>query len=250
MPRQEQLSIDHWWEERPLSRHRAGLGGFFSHTWAFFFFASLFLVLAIIGAFVPVKEGPMVARGMIVVGLLGAAAMIAWGIVFWEKVIKAVDLYDGGVTWNDGKQMAGWADIKHVFRYELLINGTVSRKEVTINTYDGASAVFTFALSSWKKLADRIQEEVAMVLAPAAIEEYNAGEKVRFGPRAAVSRDGLSLDGKHTSWDRITGIQIRNGYLVVTKGKGDMTEVPLAEIANIPVFLKLLEISPAGLEIR
>ncbi len=253
MARQGQLSIDDdWWEERPVSRHRADFGGIVAQTWAFFFFAALCAGLACIGFFVPAKEGPVVGAVMGVIGAAGALGFIGFGIYRYAMLIKDVDLHDGGVVWNGGRQMAGWDDIKHFLRYELLINGSVSRREITIKTHDGTEAVFTHAVGNWKKLADRIQEEVYLRQIPQAMADFQAGEKVRFGPHVAISLVGLTVGGKSVPWERVDSVRVRNGYITAVTGGPYREEhpIPIGETPNFPVLLKLLEISPAGLGVE
>lgn len=244
----EELSVEDWWEGRPVSKHRADLGGFFGHTWPFFLFASICAILAVIGFFVPAKEGPVVAYIMGGLGTLGAVGFVVAAFWRWAVLIKHVDLYDGGLVWQDGgRQIAAWDDVKEFYRYELLVNGAVSRREVTVKTFDGHQATFSFALSNWKGLADRVQYEITMRKVPEALAEYQSGEKVRFGKLAAISQDGITIDGRTFSWERVRGVRVRNGYITVTTSGGEEHPLAIGETPNFPVLLKLLELSPAGL---
>ena len=212
------LSVDDedWWEEKPVSRHRAGIGGFFVATWAWFFFAALCAALACIGFFVPAKEGPMVGQVVGVIGGAGALACIAWGFVRWAAVVKHVDVHHGGVAWRDcgGEHRAAWDEIRDFYRTEILVNGAASARQVAIKAANRTEAVFTHALDGWKRMADRMQQETtARQLLPARAL-YEAGETIRFGQQVRVSRDGLAIQGKTIGWDRVSGVRVPNGYLV------------------------------------
>jgi hypothetical protein len=244
----DQLSVEDWWDEPPVSKHRADVGGFIGHTWPFFLLAAMSAGLGCIGFFVPAQEGPMVGLIMGVLGMLGAIALVVAAFWRWTMLIKHVDLHEGGLVWQDGnKQMAGWDDIKDFYRYELLVNGAVSRREITVKTHDGHQATFTYALSNWKNLADHVQYEITMRKVPEALANYQAGEKVHFGKEIAISLEGITLDGKLYSWERVRGVRLRNGYITVTTGGDEEHAVAVGETPNFPVLLKLLEISPAGL---
>lgn len=235
-----------WWDARPASKHRAGVGGFFSHTWPLFFFAGLCLVFALIGFFVPAKEGPLVGRTIGICCTIAAVGFLVGVPVRWAMLIKSVDVHDGGVVW-DGHNRAGWNDIKDFYRTEIITNGAVTTRQVIIKTYDGEEAIFTYALGNWKKMADRIQHETTIRQVPEARQRYAAGETVKFGKRVGLDQDGMVLEGKRVDWDRIRGVRVQNGYLVVSvSGKGDAYQIPLFETPNVGVLLRLLEESPAG----
>src|SRR5262249_52439844 len=153
-------------------------------------------------------------------------------------------------VWNArSKQLAGWGDIKDFYRAEVIVNGAVNRREITINTHDGHTATFTYALSKWKELADHVQYEITIRKVPEALANYQAGEKVRFGKEIAISVEGITIDGKTYSWERVRGVRLRNGYITVTTGGDEEHAVAVGDTPNFPVLLKLLEISPAGLNI-
>jgi hypothetical protein len=246
----EHLSVEDWWDERPISKHRADVGGFFGHTWAFFLLAAFAAGFGCIGFFVPAQEGPMVG---IIIGCIAvplAIGLVVFGIWRWVMLIKHVDLHEGGLVWNDGsKQMAGWDDIKDFYRAEVIVNGAVNRREITITTHDGHTATFTYALSDWKELADRAQYEITIRKVPEAVTIYQAGEKVRFGKEVAISLEGITLDGMMYSWDRVRGARLHNGYITVTTSGGEEHPMAVGDTPNFPVLLKLLEISPAGLSL-
>jgi hypothetical protein len=243
-----QLSVEDWWDEPPISKHRADTGGFFGHTWAFFLLAALSAGFGIIGFFVPAQEGPRVG---IIIGCITmplAVGLVVVGIWRWVMLIKHVDLHEGGLVWNDGsKQMAGWDDIKEFYRAEVIVNGAVNRREITIKTHDGHEATLTYALSKWKELADRVQYEITIRKVPEALANYQAGEKVQFGKEIAISQEGITIEGKTYPWERVRGTRLCNGYITVTTGQDEEHAFAVGDTPNFPVLLKLLEISPAGL---
>src|SRR5262245_50193591 len=194
----EELRLDDWWEEPPVSRHRAGAAGFFSYCWAPLFFAALCLGLGCIGFFVPAKEGPVVGYTMGTIGVLGALACLVWAVVIYTRLIKHVDVHDGGVVWRDagGRRRAAWEDIRDFYRTEIIVNGTVNTRRVVLRLRGKQEAAFTHALSNWKRMADRIEVETTIRQVPEARARYQAGETVRFGSQLGINQEGLVVQGK------------------------------------------------------
>ncbi|MBY0232924.1 MAG: hypothetical protein K2W96_26880, partial [Gemmataceae bacterium] len=150
--------------------------------------------------------------------------------------------FDEGIVWQSGgQQEAAWDEIDSFRRTEILFEGSVSRRDIAIETDDGRKAVFTMALSKWEKLADRMQEETTAVQLPEARARFAAGETIRFVREVAVGRDGLVIQGKTVPNERIEGMRVMNGYLVAqTSDRAGLLQVSLGETPNIGVLLALL----------
>lgn len=235
-------------DTRPVSTFTMGVGGFFRSIGAALICGVLALVLALVGFFAPVKEGPVVAMTMGILCSAGLVGCVIWGVFSCLAPIKHVRVYEDGVLWiSKGKWYGAlWEDIDECYRKEIIVNGTANTRDLAIKTRRGQKAVFSIVLSRWEKLAEAVQMRVTMLRGPEVQEDYQAGESVRFGP-VTVGQDGLKVDGKELEWDEIKSIEIVNGYLSVQAGgkRGKSHDVALGDIPNYLVMLRLLEDTPA-----
>jgi hypothetical protein len=81
-----------------------------------------------------------------------------------------------------------------------------------------------------------LEEGITRTHLPAVLAELAAGRRVEFGP-AAVTADGLVVDGAETRWNEITALSVENGHLTV-KRSGRFFRSSL-RIAYVPNFLVL-----------
>jgi hypothetical protein len=228
-----------------ISRHRETGGAFFRFTWAF-------LLLAFISAGLAVMFATVLPRHQQVSGYIAAAvcgviavALLITAFVVYGGLIKEVSLYFDRIEWKEGgrKVSVAWEDVRQVYRAEIYLNNTLNRRDVTIHA-GRHKATFTYILSNWKALAEHIQEYTHPHLWAEAVADFNAGNKVRFGKDVAVSRDGLTVEGKSSRWEDVREVMVRNGNLVVRVGRGDYRASSLADIPNYHVLLSLLEHCP------
>jgi hypothetical protein len=236
----------HWSDGKPVSKHRAGIVSLFdSFTWLFFLLAAITGGIAVMAAVIETNESPMVPRLTIVICGLLTAGLIVWPIVRYVMMVKSVDLFEEGVVWS-GTEEATWEEITAFYRFEQYVNGELAFREARIETEDGRQAVFNIGLSFWEKLADRIQEETFARQWPQAREQFEAGKEVEFGDKVAVSEEGITFKGELLPWKRVKRVQVSNGHLCVhEKGKEDFDAVPLGDIPNYGVLLRLLDLTPA-----
>jgi hypothetical protein len=234
-------------DERPTATFSAGPVDFLRYTWPYFFFAALALGFACIGFFVPAREAPVVGMIVGLVGVLIAVAMVAWGAVVWTKVVRHARLYPDGVMWLEGGRWRGarWDEIEELYRVEIYVNNSPSKKEIVVKSSRGVKGTLTHALPRWAKLAEAVQMQATMALGPAARARFKAGEALVFGP-VKVSVRGIKVNDEVMHWEDVASIRVSNGYLnVVPRGKRtDGVFVSLAEVPNYLVLLKILEESP------
>ncbi len=236
-----------WADGKSASRHSAGLGAFFSHNLLLLIFAGICAPIAVMGFVIRVdeaKESPVVGR-MVAIGFSAlTAALLAWAVIAYVRLVKLVEVFDEGVVWGGGER-ATWDEIVAAYRAELIYNGSTARQDLTIETEDGRTAVFRMHLSKWDRLAGRIQEEVFERIWPEAKARYDEGEEVEFGP-LAISQEGVTVKGSFIPWKRVKKVSVINGHVSVKeKGEEDTHDVPLGSVPNYGVFLRLADVSSA-----
>lgn len=240
-------------EDDSLSVHQANFMGFFRTQMAPLCLAVFGVFLLLIALFVPVKEGPQVAFWMGTISALGAVGCLVYAVVAYSLLIKQVTLYPDRVEWNN--QVASWEDITDVWRTEIIVNGTMSTRQVVIKTHDGVEATFTYILSHWERMAETIQSESAKVIGPEALADFSRGKTVKFGD-VSVSQKGVTICGKLVPWDAVERTTISNGHYCVFRPGEEWSslQVSLGSTPNFLVFLRLLEETPhppsSGPEIR
>jgi hypothetical protein len=260
--REEPEEEGDWWDDEPLSTHRVGWGSLFNYNGGMWAWPIVFSQLGVVGFIMAAPNTPMSpdARSRLV-WLIAAWSCMAAAVffmllclMFWLRVkVWAVEVFEGGVTWYDsGWQAAAWDEIKEFGRAQVseIVQGVrhIRKREVRIRARDGRRATFLWALSDWDTMANNIEERVTLQKIPAALEKYEAGESQEFGKKIKVSQDAIILDGTRYSWDEVESVQVLNAILFVNTGKKKEWSRKLAAIPDYPVLLKLLEMSPPGLD--
>jgi hypothetical protein len=237
-------------DDRPLSVHQAGLGGWLRYNSAIVLLAVIAGLLGLGLLSLHFIKGPQtntLLPGSLIA--LAAVPLLLWGFVRYGNLITEVRLYPGGVLWLDHGRWRGaeWDEILDLYRTEIYVNGSAQTKQVVIKTRDGKEAIFTHALAKWGKMAERMQMETTVRRGAELLAAYEAGETVEFADKVGVNERGLVFGGKLMRWDNIRDIQMGNGTIMITpnKGIGEVRYLSFGELPNYLVFLKRLEIAPA-----
>jgi hypothetical protein len=81
-----------------------------------------------------------------------------------------------------------------------------------------------------------LEEGITRTHLPAVLAELAAGRRVEFGP-AAVTADGLVVDGAETRWNEITALSVENGHLTVKRsGRFFRSSLRIAYVPNLLVL--------------
>ncbi|MEO5928491.1 MAG: DUF6585 family protein [Candidatus Kapaibacterium sp.] len=179
-------------------------------------------------------------------------ALAAVGVGVWYSIWRLRNMralvYDGGIVSerNGNTVKFRWDDV--VDLYESVtrksINGIYVATEhlYTVHLKDGTEAVYGALLQNTEKIGDTIRTETWNRLMTAAIDAYEAGEKVKFG-YLTVSREGLGNRKEEIPWTEVKGVQVRDGMVSVKKeGKWlSWNSTMASSIPNIHVFLTLVD---------
>ena len=91
-------------------------------------------------------------------------------------------------------------------------------------------------------LCDRIQVELTSRQFPPALEAFEQGETLQFGP-ISVSSLGITKSGKCLPWSEIEKIQLQNGCLVILQSTNSLVwpHATPNTVPNVFVFLTLVQ---------
>lgn len=140
------------------------------------------------------------------------------------------------------RQSIRWEDVQTVWQ-RLTPQGRRVVATYWVRLKTGQTLVFNDRLDSVTELGETIQEEVARLQLPGAIETCRAGGAVPFGP-VRVSRQGISKGGQTLEWDDIAQVTLELGALVVRKKQGLgpwWLRVWMSRVPNLDVFFGLVK---------
>jgi fumarate reductase subunit D len=185
--------------------------------------------------------------------LLGLAA--GWSAyASWNRGVAS---YERGFAIRDRKgiQIWSWEDI-------VSLTSAVTR-HYTNGIYTGTTHVYTLfnrqnerllindIFVKVDELAKDIEQGIFPLLYARAASEYNAGQKLVFGP-VVISKDGIQISKKTYPWTDVKDVSIHQGILKVSKKDGGWFSGASASAASIPNLRVLLTIidQVAGLKTR
>jgi hypothetical protein len=160
-----------------------------------------------------------------------------------------VTVYERGFACRDrtGLQTWRWDDI-------LTMTSAVTRHYHT-GIYAGTTHVYTLldrrnqrlklvdAIDRVEDLAKVIDTNIFPRLYPRAVDKYNAGELLPFGP-VAISKQGMTIGKKTYPWGEVKQVSIHHGILKVTRKEGGRFSggrAAASAIPNIHVLLAIIQ---------
>jgi hypothetical protein len=161
-----------------------------------------------------------------------------------------VILFDPGFAWvkNDQVLIFPWEQIsavtQRIMATDLGLSGSVNGVyyDMTVWNQEGYNIHLGNNISGIDRLASLIQTKVTEIKLPIALEKFNSGANVEFGP-LVVSNDGLSNRIDLVPWNQITRISIDGGVITINK-QGKLLswqKIRASTIPNLLVFLRLVE---------
>ena len=205
-------------------------------------------------------HGPAVIGDRITVPLLIAVLLFILGwLAGWGAYInwsKGVAVYEHGLAYRDraGLQTWRWDEI-------LTMTSAVTR-HYTNGIYTGTTHVYTLldrqnhrliladAICRVEDLAKVIDMNTFPRLYPLAVDQYNAGELLLFGP-VTISKQGMTIGKKTYPWGEVKQVSIHHGTLRVTRKEGGRSSggrAAASAIPNIHVLLAIIQ-QEVGLKI-
>lgn len=137
---------------------------------------------------------------------------------------------------------AFWQNVTRItYRVYGVPTNRVTAHKYTIRQADGTRMIFKDTLLDVENLGNTVAQETARLLLPRAIDTYNSGAPVVFGP-LSVSKQGITKGKEHLPWDHFAGFQVENGTVKFRQqGKrGAWASVEVSTLPNFLVFVNLL----------
>ena len=197
------------------------------------------------------KHGPVMIEDLLTVpGLMAMSLFLAvlaagwWALLNWNK---GVIVYEHGFVIHDRKGRQPW-------RWEEIISltGAVSRP-IPSSIPTGARHVYTLTncqkqqlvlndvISRVDELALLIQDAITPILYNQARQQYNAGQRLVFGP-VVISKAGMEIEKKTYPWVEVRQVSIQRGILKVSKKEGNWFSGASTSVFAIPNLNVLLNI--------
>ena len=194
----------------------------------------------------PAVIGDKITAPVLIAVLLSGLGLLAgWGAyVNWRK---GVVVYERGFAYRDrtGLQTWRWDDI-------LTMTSAITRHYHN-GIYTGTTHIYTLlnrqnqklklvdSIGKVEDLAKTIDTNIFPLLYPRAVDQYNAGEMLAFGP-LAISKQGITIGEKTYPWGAVKEVSIHHGILKVTKKEGGWFSGARAAASVIPNLRVLLAI--------
>lgn len=174
--------------------------------------------------------------------------MIIFAVNAFMNGDKKVYAFSNGLIQAKGQQqrdVVRWDQIEAVWqrvvriRYYYFFSRMTYK--YTVRRNDGTSFVFTNALQDIGKLGEMIQREVTRLHTPRAIEAYNSGAPLVFGP-LTLGIHGISNGRETLPWNMVKSVNINRGVISVQK-EGQMLRWASASVENVPNYLVFVNVA-------
>ncbi len=162
---------------------------------------------------------------------------------------KGTGVYERGFVFRDrnGYQVWHWEDIQsiqsRVTRHYTNGIYTGTTHEYTLLNKQNQKLKLKDVLQKVEELADLIEKNIYVRLHNAAVDAYNTGSMLTFGP-VNVDKVGLHIGKKNFPWNEIKQVSLAQGYLQVAPQGGGLfkgASVPASAIPNLRVLLSIID---------
>jgi hypothetical protein len=199
------------------------------------------------------KHGPVMIEDVLTVpGVVASILFLAglaagwWAYANWTK---GVVVYEQGFAIRNRRGIQPWrweeivsltAAVTSTYASEIPTGLThvyylINRENQRLVLKDGFSKV--------EELAIIIQEAITPILYNQAARQFNAGQRLVFGP-VEISKSGIQVGGKTYAWAEIKQISIQRGIIKVSQKDGNRfsgASAPASAIPNLSVLLNIVQ---------
>jgi hypothetical protein len=112
-----------------------------------------------------------------------------------------------------------------------------------LTSYDGRSGTIPVIVPGFTRLAERVQNETFRRLFPKAMERFDAGEVLVYGP-IVLTRAGLESGKKELPWDDVNELKVNSKVVTISKKSGVFKTWFTGQLSAIPnahVLVAMLE---------
>lgn len=182
---------------------------------------------------------------ILIMGLVTMA--MGWRVLhFWNREIV---VYEHGFSYREGSATVYfmYAEIISIRQRgeRLAYFGGLFRRTVyrfTLTTIRGEKMVLSNLYRRVEQLIEQIEQKVYPLLEAYIADRLAKGEKVAFGDDLRLSSAGLHAPPGELPWSQLENFKVGGGRLslIARPDKAEWLSLPLSEIDNIPLLLKLL----------
>ena len=223
---------------------------------AFFFLLSAAVMVFLDGLLVTYlayqKHGPaVIGDSLVVPGILAFVLFLAgvaagwWAFVNWGR---GVVVYERGFAVHDRKgfQLWPWEEIvsltQAVTRHYASENSTGMTHVYRLVNRQNQRLVLSDVYTKVEELAIIIQAAILPGLYEQAARQYNAGQRLVFGP-VTIDQAGIQIGKKTYAWAEVRQVSIQRGILKVSKTESGWfsgASAPVSVIPNLNVLLNII----------
>ena len=107
---------------------------------------------------------------------------------------------------------------------------------------------------AFEATVNQIRLAVFKLMTPRAIQRYEAGEALKFGPVTVQQNDGIQLGNHHYAWGDVQNIEVPyeiygQSQLRVTLNNGKRDEMRISEIPNFELLCRLIGLNLSEVEL-
>jgi hypothetical protein len=182
--------------------------------------------------------------------LLATAALIPLLLLaLWRlrRSNRMVRLYKNGISiqgmgWRNRKFF--WADISGISTLETqtrFFGLPIGKKFMaTLHPNIGKPVRLDRRLPHLDELSARIKAKIYPRLIPEMRSSFLSGSTLFFGP-IDINIERINIQGSHTPWKQVSGIQVRQGRLMIEFENRRFRKIPIKKIPNIEIFIQLIQ---------
>lgn len=191
-----------------------------ARTWGrTYFFVSAFLVL---GLLLYTLRRLIRAHRKVKVHTLGLKAHLPPGrqvTLRWEEIYQI----------SSSSSQRSFLGLKSRPRHRLVLRGA-NGKQLTLD----------HRIRGLPDLIQIVKEQVHPLLLPQLKTAFHQGKLLDFG-RLSLARKGLAIEDKILPWSYIKGIKAQEGFLKIILSPQKQIEIPLQDLYNLELLVKLLK---------
>lgn len=185
--------------------------------------------------------------------MAGVVLALGWrALHFWNREVV---LYEKGFSYREGARIVLFlyhevVSIRQGGQQLAYFGGLIRRStlQFTLTALHGETMTLGNLYKRVDTLGAQIEAKVYPILEPYLTERMEKGEKIAFSATLRVSSAGLHEKSRDLLWEHFGGYQVGGGQLrlLALPDKTEWLSLPLPEVDNLPLLVKLLKAKVAS----
>lgn len=196
--------------------------------------------------------------------LLFLVALIALLLNYWHSK-RFIEIYQHGVHWRFwGIKPASllWSQVEGIavarLEFTFLGRPVSHQTRVMLYLFNRPPLLIDLRSPQIEKALDQLKNQYYLYLFPRLLENFNRGQTLSFGPVRVQQESfeffkrlptvdfippSLLKSGKvqKIPWAKLNNLTVQRGFLVVQSGNLGTKRIPLSQIQNFELLLKIIE---------